>query len=492
MYHSASPTLHNLSDSTSISSPYLHPDPSHHPFHPVRPNTHAGTCASFGERPGSSYGGPPTPVHNGPSSPFTLASYSTTSRPGTANTAPGLPIYGTSYQSSRPSTSYGTPRLNLPVSSQSPPSLTNPSPVYGSYPPPIGSHPLGSTGISSDRMYNFSTLPVVPRKRARRRYDEIERLYSCSYPGCTKAYGTLNHLNAHITMQKHGPKRLPQEFKEIRKEWRARKKAEAEARSAPYKQGHQAQKNPNMHHHHQSHPHFQSHQNYRVLSNTSSPSALVGSEPNPGSNPLSLMGTHSSSGSHYANVPSGRPHPLMNGAPSPGGGNLINLGQAPISRVLSTGALDSPTLTSNMIGTHSHSYGQQDLLSPLPSSAPAYYASSHYAPPPLGSPAHTTYPPGLASAPRHSSMNYSNHLRPNNHSGGLQPLDRSNHLQSSSSDGGGRSVVSSGGHGHGQTGSNRNGQQDLKDTTTTTTMNNNNNEEKKTNSDTFLITTASR
>ena len=33
------------------------------------------------------------------------------------------------------------------------------------------------------------------QKRPRRRYDEIERLYSCSYEDRTKAYGTLNHLN---------------------------------------------------------------------------------------------------------------------------------------------------------------------------------------------------------------------------------------------------------------------------------------------------------
>ena len=63
-------------------------------------------------------------------------------------------------------------------------------------------------------------------------------MYTCNYPGCTKAYGTLNHLNAHAMHQKHGPKRLPSgsstmrlcpadalaEFKEIRKEWRAKKK----------------------------------------------------------------------------------------------------------------------------------------------------------------------------------------------------------------------------------------------------------------------------
>lgn len=48
-----------------------------------------------------------------------------------------------------------------------------------------------------------------PRKRPRRRYDEIERLYACNWPGCQKSYGTLNHLNAHVAMQKHGPKRSP-------------------------------------------------------------------------------------------------------------------------------------------------------------------------------------------------------------------------------------------------------------------------------------------
>ena len=48
-----------------------------------------------------------------------------------------------------------------------------------------------------------------PKKRPRRRFDEIERLYTCGWNGCEKAYGTLNHLNAHVAMQKHGIKRLP-------------------------------------------------------------------------------------------------------------------------------------------------------------------------------------------------------------------------------------------------------------------------------------------
>ncbi|EAU90513.2 hypothetical protein CC1G_00897 [Coprinopsis cinerea okayama7 len=80
--------------------------------------------------------------------------------------------------------------------------------------------------------YSFIALPGnAVKKRPRRRYDEIERLYQCSWPDCTKAYGTLNHLNAHVTMQKHGPKRSPSEFKELRKKWRAAKK-EAESQMA--------------------------------------------------------------------------------------------------------------------------------------------------------------------------------------------------------------------------------------------------------------------
>jgi hypothetical protein len=47
-------------------------------------------------------------------------------------------------------------------------------------------------------------------QRPRRRYEEIERLYKCGWDGCEKAYGTLNHLNAHVTMQSHGLKRTPE------------------------------------------------------------------------------------------------------------------------------------------------------------------------------------------------------------------------------------------------------------------------------------------
>ncbi|GAA5983433.1 hypothetical protein JCM11641_007847 [Rhodosporidiobolus odoratus] len=82
---------------------------------------------------------------------------------------------------------------------------------------------------AGQKSYNFLPQTGQQTKRPRRRYDEIERLYNCDYPGCTKAYGTLNHLNSHKTMQKHGPKSTPAQFKEMRKAWRERKKSEAAA-----------------------------------------------------------------------------------------------------------------------------------------------------------------------------------------------------------------------------------------------------------------------
>ncbi|KAG0266932.1 hypothetical protein BG011_000071 [Mortierella polycephala] len=80
-----------------------------------------------------------------------------------------------------------------------------------------------------DKVYSFVPNGANTKKRPRRRFDEIERLYVCNWTDCEKAYGTLNHLNAHVHMQKHGPKRSPAEFKELRKAWRRHKKAEEEA-----------------------------------------------------------------------------------------------------------------------------------------------------------------------------------------------------------------------------------------------------------------------
>lgn len=102
-------------------------------------------------------------------------------------------------------------------------------------------------GDANSRTYSFvASSGNTVKKRPRRRYDEIERLYYCSWPDCQKGYGTLNHLNAHILTQRHGPKRTPSgkccqlsqlnvsshvlritEFKDRRKQWRKAKKEAA-------------------------------------------------------------------------------------------------------------------------------------------------------------------------------------------------------------------------------------------------------------------------
>lgn len=60
---------------------------------------------------------------------------------------------------------------------------------------------------------DFLPLPERPgpvlrtQQKGSKSYREIERRYTCRWNGCTKAYGTLNHLNDHVSLQGHGPKR---------------------------------------------------------------------------------------------------------------------------------------------------------------------------------------------------------------------------------------------------------------------------------------------
>lgn len=142
------------------------------------------------------------------------------------------------------------------------------------------------SSASNSKQYSFVSLPGnAVKKRPRRRYDEIERLYQCSWQNCTKSYGTLNHLNAHITMQKHGHKRSPNgelksyspstiplvehtltndviEFKELRKQWRKAKKEEADARAVDEaRQGSHQTHHPS---HYQTSPHSMSNAEYQT------------------------------------------------------------------------------------------------------------------------------------------------------------------------------------------------------------------------------------
>ncbi|KAG0378284.1 hypothetical protein BGX24_004269 [Mortierella sp. AD032] len=156
--------------------------------------------------------------------------------------------------------------MSLHSSSQPHPS-SQMSPHNGVYPPPLQQvagtpqQPQGAwfpdaTGLDGidncqggNKIYSFVPISGVnSKKRPRRRFDEIERLYVCNWADCEKSYGTLNHLNAHVTMQKHGPKRNPAEFKELRKAWRRQKKAEEEAakQAAAFQNQHNQQQQGNQ------------------------------------------------------------------------------------------------------------------------------------------------------------------------------------------------------------------------------------------------------
>lgn len=70
------------------------------------------------------------------------------------------------------------------------------------------SHPISNQLPTSPP----TDLQTGTKKRPRRKHDEIQRNFDCIHPNCNKSYGTLSNLNHHITMQKHGAKRLATEF----------------------------------------------------------------------------------------------------------------------------------------------------------------------------------------------------------------------------------------------------------------------------------------
>jgi hypothetical protein len=71
-------------------------------------------------------------------------------------------------------------------------------------------------GAQSKQLSRRNRDPNKP-KRARRKPDEIKRKYKCLFPGCTKAYGELPHLNTHITDSSHGERWMKADYLEASK-----------------------------------------------------------------------------------------------------------------------------------------------------------------------------------------------------------------------------------------------------------------------------------
>ena len=49
--------------------------------------------------------------------------------------------------------------------------------------------------------------------RPRRKYDQVQRRFSCPYPNCKKSYGSISHLNTHIRQKGHGKPLRTSDFK---------------------------------------------------------------------------------------------------------------------------------------------------------------------------------------------------------------------------------------------------------------------------------------
>ncbi|KAI9846763.1 MAG: hypothetical protein M1837_003612 [Sclerophora amabilis] len=239
-YHPSSNHSGSSGGMAQTSSPSLpladgHPNSSHHPRNPIKSDPDVPIDPSIAAS-------SPTYPHSGQYSPYTPTSHDMA-----AQGYPGHPGAGNMY--GRPEWGpYGQPPPHgvTPYNAHASPSTTVSS---ASSVTTAGARPgqnvskahLHQQSHHLSQVYSFVPIPGAQQhKRPRRRYEEIERMYKCGWQGCEKAYGTLNHLNAHVTMQSHGQKRTPEEFKEIRKEWKARKKEEDNQRKADEERQRQA------------------------------------------------------------------------------------------------------------------------------------------------------------------------------------------------------------------------------------------------------------
>jgi hypothetical protein len=102
----------------------------------------------------------------------------------------------------------------LGVRSETLQKYTPPStPIFGPPSRQITEHP---PAYSSQLAPALGSLTHSHRE-IRRHPGGFDREYSCGWHDCEKSYGTLEHLNAHVTMEAHGFERPPEEFKQLRR-----------------------------------------------------------------------------------------------------------------------------------------------------------------------------------------------------------------------------------------------------------------------------------
>ncbi|KAJ5232933.1 Zinc finger C2H2 [Penicillium chermesinum] len=211
----------NISSSNTPQSEYgLNPPPTRSPAFPEylpRPQSYVPNSQPAGPPGMAQATSPYSSIPLEPSPSDAIPPFRPTARPIPPPTPPYQPGPGheMQYQGHPP------PPHQMYARPEWPHSYGQHQPGMPHYPSPattVGSpSPASPAGSRPGQVYSFVPIPGAQQhKRPRRRYEEIERMYKCGWNGCEKAYGTLNHLNAH----------------EIRKEWKARKKEEETQRKA--------------------------------------------------------------------------------------------------------------------------------------------------------------------------------------------------------------------------------------------------------------------
>ena len=204
--------LHPSQHASSTHSPQPYPAYLSHSGNPVSPRSGHPTDHDYSRSPLSYASNSSLAYSNSSQSPKNSRAphnrYPIAANPSTANSPPqGQYPYSQPPHTTSSNTSSTAPHV-YPVASG-----RSRGHSVGSRPATMqGSRPTGHRGPRVDEQ-DLVFLPastesdVEPRRRKRRRWDEIDRKYACNYEGCTRAYGSLSHLNDHVSLQNHGPKR---------------------------------------------------------------------------------------------------------------------------------------------------------------------------------------------------------------------------------------------------------------------------------------------
>lgn len=93
-----------------------------------------------------------------------------------------------------------------------------------------------SATSSNESHPNSSVTRIKPknRKRQRKKFEDVKRLYYCDYQNCNKGYGSLTHLNEHRVIQRHGPRKKIDDFKHVKlAELQEKKQQQQQQRQKP-------------------------------------------------------------------------------------------------------------------------------------------------------------------------------------------------------------------------------------------------------------------